>query len=355
MTIFDHRLLKYILYPFSVLYGLIVRVRNFCYDFDVLRTTKIENCRVISVGNISVGGTGKTPVIKYLALYLKKKNLNVAVLSRGYGRKSIGTRIVSDGNTILCDFLESGDEPMLLARQLKGVPVVVEADRSKGARFIVEQFRPDVILLDDGYQHRRLARDFNIALVDASVGFGSEFLLPAGFLREPVSSLNRADLIWLTRVDQAETVQPLIHRIGKVADKKIIKSVHHANGIVSAKNGRFHAVEFIQNKKVVLFSGIANTDSFENTVTSLGAELLYHARYSDHHLYNKQDLKSIEQKSRALDAEMILTTEKDFVKLAGLTDGWFNLYYVSININIIGEMDLEQTGLCKIFNKSIKQ
>ena len=349
MTILNHRFLQYLLFPFSLIYGLVVWVRNICYDHQIFQCFKVEKCKVISVGNISVGGTGKTPVIKFLALHLKEKGVKITVLSRGYGRKTKGTIVVSDGNKIICDSNESGDEPLLLARQLSGIPVVVEADRYKGARFILEQFRPDVILLDDGFQHRRLFRDFNIALVDASVGFGREFLLPAGFLREPVKSLKRADLIWLTRTDQASDLQSLIRRIRKVSDKEIVESVHEADGLFLAGTGEVQPLKFIRNKNVLLFSGIANADSFKRTVKNFGPGMVQHIRYSDHFEYKKQDIDRIVQKSNEIGAELIITTEKDYVKLADFIEYCTDLFYLTINIKITGGTSLSKTKMSDLF------
>jgi len=192
MNIFNNKFYQFLLYPFSLIFKLITWIRNRLYDKNIFRSLKANQCKIISVGNISVGGTGKTPVIRFLADYLKEMGFKVAILSRGYRRKSKGTIIVSDGNETLANLQQAGDEPYLLARQLDSIPVIVEADRYKGARFIQDNFQPDVILLDDAFQHRRLHRDLDIVLVDASVGFGRGFLLPAGFLREPISSLKRA-------------------------------------------------------------------------------------------------------------------------------------------------------------------
>lgn len=348
----NHRFFQYVLFPFSLIFGFIVRVRNLCYDRRIFRSFKIEGCTVISVGNISAGGTGKTPVIKFLALYLKEQNLKVAILSRGYGRKSKGTVIVSDGENINSDSSQSGDEPLLLARQLRGIPVVVEADRYKGARLILEQFRPDVILLDDGFQHRRLARDFDIALVDASVGFGREFLLPAGFLREPVSSLKRADLIWLTRTDQSKNVQALNERIREVTDVEIVESVHEADALISARTGDIHSLDFLRDKKAFLFSGIANANSFERTVKNYSPQTVQHIQFSDHYKYSRADIDKIVQKSNEAGADLIVTTEKDFVKLADFTGDWENVFYLTINIKITGGTPLEKTTFNEIFSQN---
>ncbi|MFZ5517006.1 MAG: tetraacyldisaccharide 4'-kinase [Candidatus Zhuqueibacterota bacterium] len=349
MTIFHHKFFQYALYPFSLVYGLVVWLRNRCYDLGLFKTYRVEQCTVISVGNISVGGTGKTPVIQLLASLIKQRKKKVAVLSRGYGRQSKGTRIVSDGNKILGNARDCGDEPVLLAQRLEGVPVVVEGDRYKGAQFIVEQFSPDVILLDDAFQHRRLHRDFDIALVDARVGFGGEFLLPAGFLREPVSSLKRADLIWLTRTDQSGELTSIIGRIETVTKVAKIESVHEATALVSCSTGEALSLSQLLNKRVLLFSGIGHPDSFELTVAGFKPNLVGHVRFSDHHRYRRSDIDMIVKMGETSEADFIVTTEKDFVKIVDWVQEYPMLYFVAISIKITGGTGLGTSTLRELF------
>jgi len=349
MTILHHRFFQYMLFPVSLVYGFIVWLRNLSYDLGIFKTYRVEQSTVISVGNISVGGTGKTPVIQLLTSQLKQRNVNVAVLSRGYGRLSKGTRIVSDGKSILGNARDCGDEPVLLARRLKGVPVVVEGDRYKGARFIVEQFCPDVILLDDAFQHRRLHRDFDIVLVDARVGFGGEFLLPAGFLREPVSSLKRAHVIWLTRIDQAHELKRIVARIDAVSNVAKIESVHEAEALVSCSTGEMKLLSQLRSKRVLLFSGIGHPDSFERTVTNFKPCLVGHVRFSDHHRYRRSDIDRILKMGEMLHADFIVTTEKDFVKVVEWTQEYPMLYYLLISVKITGGTGLDTSKLAELF------
>jgi len=308
--------------------------RNKLYEKKFYRSLKIENSKVISVGNISVGGTGKTPVIKFLAVYLKGMGFKVAILSRGYRRKSKGTLVVSDGKKILERLDRAGDEPYLLARQLKDIPVVVESDRYKGTLFIQKKFQPEVILLDDGYQHRRLYRNLDIVLVDASVGFGRGFLLPAGFLREPISSLKRADLIWLTRIDQSKDFANLINKVRQSSSSPIVTSEHRAIEIIQANTGNQYALSYLNRKRVFLFSGIANPASFEKTVSNLGAKVVCHLKFADHYHYRNIDIKKIIPKAENLHVDFILTTEKDYVRIIDFIPILKKIYYLTIEIRI---------------------
>lgn len=334
MNIFDTNIYRCLCYPLSRIYGAMIWLRNKAYDKKIFGSFKIDEALVISVGNISVGGTGKTPVIKFLADYLKASGFKVAILSRGYKRKSKGTIVVSDGKRVLNNFHQSGDEPLLLAMNLSDVPIVVESDRFKGARFIVERFQPDFILLDDGFQHRRLARDIDIVTVDATTGFGREHLLPTGFLREPVSSLSRAHLIWLTRVDQGTDTIGLITRIKDITQAPIISSNHQPSELRSAITHDRLPLSLLHHKKVLLFSGIANPGAFEITANALGAEIIDHYTFPDHYHYRANDIATILDSGAKKNVELILTTEKDMIRLKEVVANDLPIYYLTIEIQI---------------------
>lgn len=334
MNIFNIRIFQFILFPFCLVYGIIIGIRNILYDKEYFRSLKIEKCKLISVGNISVGGTGKTPVIKFLAIYLSQMGFKVAILSRGYRRRSKGTVIVSDGKQILTGADNSGDEPYLLARQLRNIPIVVEGDRYKGSLLIYKKFKPDIILLDDAYQHRRIHRDLDILLIDASVGFGHGLLIPAGFLREPICSLKRADLIWLTRIDQSNIFDKLLQKVHHYSSSPIVTSNHHPIEIVSANTGERFELSYLNHRQVFLFSGIGNPTSFEKTVENLGAKVIYHLKFPDHYYYTINDIKNIIHKSQKADVDLILTTEKDYIRINELTQRLSELYYLIIDIQL---------------------
>lgn len=334
INIFNSTIYQLLMLPLALGYGTIIWLRNQFYDRQWFRSRRIKKCKIISVGNITVGGTGKTPVIKYLAILLKNMGFKVAILSRGYGRKTKFTTIVSDGDQILTNVVGAGDEPFLLARELKNIPIVVESDRYKGALFIQEKFKPQVILLDDGFQHRQLYRDFDIVLIDASVGFGHRFLLPAGLLRESINSLRRANLIWFTRVDQATHFSDLQKQVNHVSTSPYITSNHQAEKLIQATSGKIFSFSYINQKRVLLFSGIANPKSFEITVMNLGAIVVNHLKFSDHHQYRRSEIDHIRDEAQKARADMIITTEKDFVRIIDLIPNVLNLYYLMIEIRI---------------------
>ncbi len=340
MNIFENRFYQFLLFPLSIIYGIIIWVRNKLYDIKIFRSLKIDNCKLISVGNISIGGTGKTPVIKFLAIYLSQMGFKVAILSRGYRRSSKDTVIVSDGKQILVGLENAGDEPLLLAQQLKNIPIVVESDRNKGALIIQEKFQSDIILLDDAYQHRRLHRDFDIVLVDASVGFGRGLLLPAGFLREPIKNLKRADLIWFTRIDQSKNLENLISQVRGYSSSPMIKSKHCAIEIIHTNTGNRYQLSYLNQKKVLLFSGIANPTSFEKMVTALGGKVVFHLKFSDHYQYKQTDINRVINRARDINADLILTTEKDFVRIMNLIENITNIFYLTIEIRIGNHLDV---------------
>ncbi len=354
MNIFENRILSTILLPLSLIYGMIVKARNLCYDAGFFSIKKIDRGKVISVGNIAVGGTGKTPVVKFLATYLQSMGLKVAILSRGYKRQSKGMVLVSDGTNLSADVQQAGDEPYFLAKTLPGVIIAVEADRYSAGQYLSRHFKPDVILLDDAYQHRRIFRDLNIVLVDASRGLGNGHLLPAGFLREPVSSLKRAHLIWFTRADQSNFLKPLEEKFRQIHPCPQITSSFAPVHLIHFSSQKKYTPTYLANKKVVLFSGIANNSSFEKLILNLGAQIFYHWKFPDHHFYSPQQIAEIEVQRKKLKAEMVITTEKDGYRLTNLKAVSENFYYLTIEVKIAtGENYLSET-LATLFNSHFR-
>lgn len=285
-------------------------VRNYLYDHDLLRTYKI-GCKVISVGNLSMGGTGKTPLVIHLARYLKEKGARVAVLSRGYkGTQSKKEPfIVSDGVNLYGDVKQSGDEAFLIAKST-GVPVIIGKDRVLSARITLGRFQPDYLILDDGFQHRRLCRDVDIVLLSPYEIF---HVFPAGNLREPLSSLKRASIIGITK----GSITSLDEKIQKyIINKKIIEIRY---SISSWKiTGRLLSPASIINKKVIVMSAIDQFDYFLNQIHELGASILDSITFPDHHYYVKENLVKAEEQAQKLSADAIIITEKDFVKLESI-------------------------------------
>jgi tetraacyldisaccharide 4'-kinase len=296
-------------------YGALIRLRNAGYALKILRTHRLP-CRVLCVGNLTVGGTGKTPTVIALAAALTAAGSRVCVLLRGYRREGCGVAVVSDGAQLLRGWREAGDEAVLLARSLPGVPVVVGGDRVAAGRLAVDQFRPEVILLDDGFQHRRLRRDADLVLLDAMDPFGGGWLLPRGRLREPVSSLGRAHAILVTRADQAGDLARLRRRVGSLVPRTPVGlAVYRPCRLLDLPSRQERPLEELRGKRVFAMSGIANPQGFQQTLVQAGAQVAGSLAFADHHVFTPEDDARVVREARAVSAEWIVTTEKDAVRL----------------------------------------
>jgi len=309
------RILLFPLYLFSLPYGWAVRTRSLSYSLKLLKTKTLP-CPVISVGNITVGGTGKTPLVMAIAEGLMNRGISTAILSRGYGGTGTSEPVVSDGRRLFLSPQESGDEPFLMARVCKGVPVLVGKDRFKNGRIALRQFGIKALLLDDGYQHLPLRRDLDILLIDATVGFGDQNLLPRGILREPLSHLRRAHLFLLTKVTDPERCQPLEKKIQEIHPRApVFHSRYQPTKLVNPI-GEEEELDSLKGKRIVALSGIANPDYFSSLLRERGAEIVSEAIFPDHHSYGSKDLSFVREKSKG--ADWIVTTEKDMLKLRQL-------------------------------------
>lgn len=335
MTILKNKFVKISLLPFSILYGLIIYIRNKLYDWRIFKIRQLSGIRCISVGNITTGGTGKTPAAEYLAKIFLAKGKKVSILSRGYRRKSKGTLVVSDGHQIMVDYQQSGDEPWLLARNLTGVPVVVESDRFKGGMFIRDTFHPDVLILDDAFQHRRIKRNVDIVLIDSTKGLEHDVLLPAGSLREALSGLKRSDIILLTRVDQAKETSSPRNIIKKFTDAPIFETIHQPVSLSELNGALEFSIDIIKNKKVAIFSGIGNPEAFRNTILKLEAQVVSVTTFFDHHNYSQADVGQIQKNAADSGALWIITTEKDAVRLSNTCEIDYCIYYLKIQLKIV--------------------
>jgi tetraacyldisaccharide 4'-kinase len=284
-------------------YGLGVDARNRLYDLGLRRVYTVDR-PVISVGNLTVGGSGKTPLVLHLCEQLRRAGRRVAVLARGYGARPG----------------EVNDEMLLISRRDKDVICIAHPDRVAAARMALEQYEPDVLLLDDGFQHRRIARDLDIVLLDAQNPFGHGFVLPRGLLRESPASLRRANLIVLTHADRLDAPErsALVERINKqVGDVDIVTCRHAPTGLVTL-DGKSAPDAPPTSAKVVCLSSIARPISFERTVRDMGYAPVAQCAWPDHHPYTSENIAEITAWARSCGAEAILTTEKDAVKLDAL-------------------------------------
>ena len=310
------------LYLFSLPYGGVVRARALFYNLHLKKPKRLA-CPVISVGNISAGGTGKTPLVMLLARVLRERGIKIAILSRGYKRKQSSDPLASDGQNLFLSPEEAGDEPYLMATALKGVPILVGKDRFRTSQIALQRFDVRGLLLDDGYQHLQLHRDLNILLIDSHIGFGDNHLLPRGILREPLSHLKRADLFILTKVEEPKACLPLEMKLQQIHPQaQVLHSHYEPIGLISPK-GEKEDLQALRGKKILALSGIANADYFSFLLRRCGVEVGKEAIFPDHHFYATEDLACIEESSRGMDR--VVTTEKDMLKLKNL-----NIHHLSI-------------------------
>jgi tetraacyldisaccharide 4'-kinase len=272
----------------SYLYGLAVRIRiNICEK----KKKKELPGFVVSIGNLTVGGTGKTPAAAMIAEWALKEGYRPAILSRGYGGKHKGkTFEVSDGQHLFCTPAEAGDEPYLLAKKIEGVPVILSKARCEAGLLAFERHGSNFFILDDGFQHIRLKRDLDLVLLDATSPFGNMRLLPRGPLREPVDHLQRADVFIITRTGQGTSLIMINDLKRKFGGKPVFQSEHVPESLVLPNLGNTHAPDFIRGKRVVAFAGIAKPEAFRDTLIKLGAEITHAPCRSSYH--NREGLCS---------------------------------------------------------------
>ncbi len=333
-----NRAISLALAPLGGLYGVVMRARRALYLSGRFLVHDL-GVPVISVGNLTAGGTGKTPLVEWIANELAQMDRRVCVLTRGYGRSSSSTRvIVSDGNEILADANRAGDEPRLLAERLKGeAAVICDADRVSAAHWAVENFKSDVFVLDDGFQHLRIARNLNILTIDATNPWGNGRMLPAGILREPLAELTRADCIVITRADFDSAAQLQREIAAKTKDCPVFCSQMRLTGLrpIQGEPRSSVTAEEIKASPVAAFCGIGNPESFFALLRRDGHQLVQTTAFRDHHSYTQNDLDRVARESVMRGAQALLTTAKDEVKLRSLK---FELpcYAVDIAIEIDG-------------------
>jgi len=341
------RLFLFFLYGLSVCYGLAVRFRSFFYDNGILKANQLA-CRVVSIGNLTVGGTGKTPMTIFVAQLLRNFGYQPVVISRGYkGRAEKTGGIVSDGKTILIGHDFAGDEPYMMAQKLKGIPVLIGGNRYQIGLRAVEKFSPDVIVLDDAFQHRQLDRDMDLVLIDEKSFLGNRCLLPRGILREPVSGLLRADAFILTRSgEKSSTARDRLEAM--MPGKPVFQSYHkpYISGIIKGGNGKSletaHETEltisaddfeFLKKSTVFVFSGIAKNKEFKSMVAERVKEVAGDIQFADHHAYSKKDFRIIVDQAKKCSAEFLVTTEKDYVKIAGKIISPIDIIVIGIKVS----------------------
>ncbi len=295
------------LLPLSWIYGAVIWVRNLFFDIGILKQQKVP-APVISIGNITAGGTGKTPIIENITELFLLHGIIPAIITRGYGRKSKGCIVVSDGKRICNDVTLAGDEPMIALKYPQAI-VIADENRVRGAKTAIEKFNANVILLDDGFQHRYLQRDVNIVLLNANDDIEKSKMLPAGYRREPPASLQRATQIVLTKCAAEKKYSE------QLAGKKVFHSFFQFYELKHFFSDEKISYEDIQNKNVFLFCGIGEPKSFENSLKELGVHILGMKIFADHQEYTNDIVLDVLEEFKNSGANFLITTEKDAVKL----------------------------------------
>lgn len=296
----------------SLPYGFAVLARTSLYASGLLKPKKLPR-PVISIGNIAVGGTGKTPLVMTLAKALMKRGIRTAILSRGYRSLQGSGPLVSDGQKILLSPEEAGDEPFLMAQTLREIPVLIGKNRFNNGRIALQQFQIQGFLLDDGFQHLPLHRDLNIVLIDSHMGFGDGHLLPRGVLREPLSHLKRADIFLLTKAEDPEAFSALKSMLHKINPAIPVFHSHYEPVEMVQPDGKVHPLHLLKGKKVLALSGIGNPAYFLSLIKKCGVEEVDEMIFPDHHSYTVKELTSVLEKVKS--PNLVVTTEKDMVKL----------------------------------------
>jgi tetraacyldisaccharide 4'-kinase len=339
------------LFGSSKIFQALVKIRRWLYNVRLLRD-KTLGVQVIAIGNLTVGGTGKTPVVEKFARELRDAGRNVAILSRGYRSKppplhilllnkilfredQNPPRVVSDGKSLLLDSEMAGDEPYMLASNLRDVVVLVDKDRVKSGRYAIEKFGCDTLLLDDGFQYWDLrGRRHDVVLIDCQQPFGNGHLLPRGTLREPPSHLARAQTIFITKSDG--NTAGLRARIAKHnSEAGLIECVHHPLYFEDVFSGERQRLDLVKGRKIASLSGIAQPESFEQSLVKLGGELVYSKRFADHHRFTQQEILNTINRGKKRQAELIITTQKDAVRFPKIDRRDLPIYFVRVEIKII--------------------
>ena len=357
---FRAKVLRGILYGLSFVYERLVLGRLYLYRKRIFRERAL-GCLVISIGNLTVGGTGKTPIVEKFARALQAGGRRVAILSRGY--KSVPVprkggwwrsdaedppRVVSDGESLLLDSLTAGDEPYMLAQNLKNVIVLVDKNRVKSGLLAIDKWKVDTLLLDDGLQYLHLKHRLDIVLIDRQAPFGNEFLLPRGTLREPPRNLRRASYIFITK-STGESNAALIERIRRYnRTAEIIECAHKPLYLQHVVTGERLPLETLRDKYIGSICAIAAPESFEDGLRKLGAKVDLAKSYIDHHRFTEAEMQSFINRCLRRDLEMIITTEKDAVRMPRIIDAPVPIYFLRVEIEILSGQETWEHCVARI-------
>lgn len=348
-----NRLFQFLLAPLAYLWEGYYRVRRFFYTYGYLGQNVFQ-VPIISIGNLTFGGTGKTPFTLWLSEFYARHDLKVMILMRGYrGKLEKSSGILRGGRKLGYNPFDYGDEPLLLARRLETASIVVGRNRSENLRYYFANEKPDVVLLDDGHQHLKLYRDLNIVLFDALMPLERYKVAPRGYMREGFTALKDADLVVIGRADQAnrENIESLKELIrGYAPPGTIFAEIgYRPSGVFNARTSARMDVQALQGRKVICLAGIASPVSFYALVESLGADIIERHTFPDHHYFTGEEVHAIVEAARERDA-MVLTTEKDMVKLRRVSDDEI-VHYLEINVVFLNGAKETETLLLKAMKR----
>jgi len=370
---FRASMLRMFLWGLSGVFRLAVRARLKKYKTGRKEQAYLGTM-VVSIGNLSVGGTGKTPVVELFARELYERGRKPAILSRGYKSKKLKEpqiwyrrdngeeileedmpKVVSDGGAPLLEVQYAGDEPWMLARNLPGVAVIVDKNRVKGGAFAVRELEVDTLILDDGLQYLDLAHSLDIVLIDQNAPFGTGQMLPRGTLREPARNLCRADYIFITKCD-GRSNKELIRKIQRYNQyAEIIECSHGPRYLENLFTGEVVELDYLDKKYVAAISGIAVPESFEKILTHLGAQVEFHRVFSDHHSFNQKDIDEFMQRCVRRDIDFIVTTEKDAVRFIKPSELDVPVFFLRIEVEILQGKDVWERLIERICREKPKQ
>jgi tetraacyldisaccharide 4'-kinase len=334
-SISRYTVIKIIASAISLPYRLIITFRNWLYDKKIFAVVKLP-CPVISVGNITAGGTGKTPCVIMMARMLQSHGFKPAILSRGYGGSSTkSVNIVADGKNILLDSKTAGDEPFLMAQSLRSIPIIVGPQRIKTGKTAINRFGANVLICDDAMQHRQIFRDINLVLLDSQDPLGNGHILPRGKLREPIAGLKRASAFLLTRTNETPKTDNINKKLSQIGNIPIFTSIHKLKDMIKGDYSDKWPIADLKGKKVCAFCGIAKPDSFKKSLLAAQSHILSFDTFPDHHNYSRAELEIIKNKFYKNKADLIITTQKDGMRLQKFPEFLNMVYMLRIELEII--------------------
>lgn len=329
-----------------------MNLRNLLFDFKIFRVRNF-NIPIISVGNITTGGTGKTPFVEYLVRYYQEFGVKVCVISRGYKRSTTGTRLVSDGTKIFGDAHLNGDEPQQIAEKFPGAIVIVDEKRVRAVEYAIKRFQPSIFLLDDAFQHRSLGRNLDIVMIDGRVNLPKTHVIPAGNRRESLNGLRRADLLVFSNV--SATSQKVLNSLKPYSSASSVGIRYNIKTIRSLSTNQTISVEDLIGAPCIVFCGIGAPAAFRQTLTDLKVNVVECIVYPDHHLYTIDEIQNIKRYFEIKKAKYIITTEKDATRLRTLCKGEHlplqSCYYIEVEVSFIAGETLLHYALKEKINK----